>query len=360
MNNEGAYVMAGGGTGGHLFPALAVAREIRRRRPDARILFVGSARGLEATVVPREGFALETIRVSGIVGKRPAARLAGLLRLPVALAEAWSILKRARARVAVGVGGYASGPVILSAAARGIPTLVHEQNSMPGITNRILNRIATQTAVGFAAANRYFRRPGIDTGNPVRPEFWEVAALESRPISRRLLVFGGSQGARVLNAAVLEAASALEAAGIAIVLQTGEKPFEEVRDRLRAASSGVRVVPFLPRLWEEMAPADLVVARAGALTLAELAAAGRPAILVPFAAATHGHQMENARTFAEAGAVRVVAEEELFGGRLAAEVRTLLDDPEKLSAMARAARALARPDAASRIVDLIFALEGAA
>jgi UDP-N-acetylglucosamine--N-acetylmuramyl-(pentapeptide) pyrophosphoryl-undecaprenol N-acetylglucosamine transferase len=358
MSNEATYVMAGGGTGGHVFPALAVAREIRRRRPEANVLFVGTARGLEAAIVPREGFSLETIRVSGIVGKRPAARAAGLLRLPIALADAWSILKRARARVAVGVGGYASGPVILAAAARGIPTLVHEQNSVPGVTNRFLNRIATQTAVGFEAANRHFHRPGVDTGNPVRAEFCRVPPLESRATGRRLLVFGGSQGARVLNAALLEAAPALEAEGVAIMLQTGDKPFEAVRDRLRASS--VQVAPFLPRLWEEMAWADLVVARAGALTLAELAAAGRPAILVPLAAATHGHQAENARAFAEAGAALLLPEAELTGERLAAEVRRLLSAPEKLSAMAQAARALSRPDAASRLVDLIFALEGAA
>lgn len=355
----GTYVIAAGGTGGHIFPGIALAREIRARRPDAGVLFVGSGRGLESTLVPEAGFALEVVRASGFAGKRPAARLRALSDLPAGFFQARRLLARHRPRAVAGVGGYVTVPVLAAAHSLGVPTLIHESNAVPGIANQILNRFATRTAVGLAETNRRLSRPGVVTGTPVRPEFFAVPPIDPLATTRRLLLFGGSQGSRILNRALLEAAPLLAGDRVEVIHQTGEKDFDEARGRYGVVPAGWRVTPFLPRIHEELSWADLVLSRSGSQTLAELAAAGRPAILVPFGAATHGHQSENAAVFARAGAALVIGEEELSGEKLAHAVRALLERRAELGRMGEKARSFARPDASRLLVDLLFEAEEA-
>lgn len=351
-------MIAAGGTGGHIFPGIALAREIRLRRPEAEILFVGSRHGLEGRLVPEAGFALELVRVSGFAGKRMSAKMAAILDLPAGFLQARALLSRHRALAVAGVGGYVSVPVVAAARSLGIPTLIHESNALPGVANRLLNRFATRTAVGVPAANSHLARPGVVTGTPVRPEFFQVRPIDPAATTRRLLVFGGSQGSRVLNRAMTEAAPLLERDSIEVIHQAGEKEFDSVRELYGRIPAGWRVEPFLPRIHEELGWADLVLSRAGSQTLAELAAAGRPAILVPFGSATHGHQTENARAFERAGAAVAIEEGAFTGEALAAAVRGLLSDRGRLAEMGRIVRAFARPDAAKALADLLFEAEG--
>jgi UDP-N-acetylglucosamine--N-acetylmuramyl-(pentapeptide) pyrophosphoryl-undecaprenol N-acetylglucosamine transferase len=317
------------------------------------VVFVGTSRGLERRLIPEAGFALEIVPASGFAGKRPLAKAAALLQLPAGFLEARRILSRHRARAVAGVGGYVTIPVIAAARAMGIGTVVHESNARPGLANRLLNLIATKTAVGLAVANAGLSRAGVVTGTPVRPEFFSVAPLSAATAGRRILVFGGSQGSRALNRAVAGAAQLLAAERCEVVHQAGEKLLEETRGLYGTVPAGVRLEAFLPRLWEELSRADLVICRAGSQTLAELAASGRPAILVPFGSATHGHQMENAQAFRAAGAAEIVPEAELTGERLAREALSLLGEPARLERLARQARSLAHPDAARRLAELM-------
>jgi UDP-N-acetylglucosamine--N-acetylmuramyl-(pentapeptide) pyrophosphoryl-undecaprenol N-acetylglucosamine transferase len=351
-------VIAAGGTGGHVFPGIALAREIRARRPDAEVLFVGSRHGLESKLVPEAGFPLELVRASGFAGKRASAKISALAELPSGFFQARRLLSERRALAVAGVGGYVTVPVVTAARSLGVPTLIHESNAYPGVANRFLNRFATRTAVGIAAANARLSRPGVVTGTPVRPEFFSVPALDPAATTRRLLVFGGSQGSRVLNRAMSAAVGALAAEGLEVIHQTGEREFEDTRGRYGELPGGWRLVPFLPRIHEELAWADLVLARAGSQTLAELAAAGRPSILVPFGSATHAHQAENARVFSEAGAAVAIEEAELSAEVLSHAVTGSFGDRSRLIDMGENARAFARPDAARLLADLLFEAEG--
>jgi UDP-N-acetylglucosamine--N-acetylmuramyl-(pentapeptide) pyrophosphoryl-undecaprenol N-acetylglucosamine transferase len=251
--------------------------------------------------------------------------------------------------------------VFAAARALGIPTLVHDSNALPGLATRLLNRFATRTAVGLDRSNARLANPGVVTGTPVREEFFAIAPVSDAARTRRLLVFGGSQGSAVLNRAMIAAAPRLAGQGLEVIHQTGESHLARVRASFGAGGppAGWRLEPFLPRLDVELAWADLVVSRAGALTLAELAAAGRPALLVPFGSATHGHQLENARAFVAAGAGRVIEEPELSAEALAASIADLMSDRERLSRMGERARSLAVPDAARRLADLFFEAEAA-
>jgi UDP-N-acetylglucosamine--N-acetylmuramyl-(pentapeptide) pyrophosphoryl-undecaprenol N-acetylglucosamine transferase len=355
-------LIAGGGTGGHLYPGIAVARELMAQRPDARVVFAGTAAGIESRVVPREGFPLELIRSAGLKGKSAAARLRGAALIPVSALDAWRVLSKWRPAVAVGVGGYSSGPVIGLAVLRGIPTLLMEQNAMPGLTNRLLARAVDAAAVTFDASLSFFGARGVVTGNPVRAEFFvagaeTVHAVGSASGPLRVLVFGGSQGAHAINVAMIDAASRLRhVAQLSITHQTGERDLEMVREGYRRAGFDARVEPFLYAMDREMREADLVVCRAGATTLAELTAAGRPSILVPLPTATDDHQRRNAQAMADAGAARVLDQRELTGDRLAADITSLFSDAAARTRMAAAARSLARPDAARAIVARILEL----
>ncbi|MEY4637143.1 MAG: UDP-N-acetylglucosamine--N-acetylmuramyl-(pentapeptide) pyrophosphoryl-undecaprenol [Acidobacteriota bacterium] len=354
-------LIAGGGTGGHLYPGIALARELQRRDPSVQVSFVGTAQGIESRVVPREGFDLDLIRVAGLKGKGRAERLQGFLLLPTAAADAWGVLSRRRPDVVIGVGGFASGPVLALAAVRGYPTMLLEQNAVPGMTNRLLARLVRAAAVNFEDSLSYFPRTGFVAGNPVRPEFFPAQNQEAndrtnRPhAAARVLIFGGSQGAHAINVAMVEAASRLAATGLelAITHQTGERDLDLVRTAYGRAGLAARVEAFIDQIDGAMKAADLVICRAGATTLAELTASGRPAVLVPLPTATDDHQRKNAEVLGRAGAAVVLEERELDGPRLAAAIAGLIGDPAKRQQMSTAARRLARPDAAARIADRV-------
>lgn len=350
-------VIAGGGTGGHIYPAIAIAREYLARDAQRKVVFVGTEYGLEKTLVPAAGFPLEFLSVGGLKGKSFAETVRNVLRLPMAFVGAWRILTRHRPAAVLGVGGYASGPALAVAALRGIPTLIHEQNAFPGLTNRILARIVSRVAVAFPEAIPRMHREGVVTGNPVRREFFETApGLPAAGARRRLLVFGGSQGSRILNDAMSSALLFLSKlkGKLEIVHQTGPAELEKVRAAYRASAfDDARVVAYLDPMAAEMAAADLVVSRAGAMTIGELCAVGRAAVLVPFAQATNNHQEVNARVVERAGGAVVITESELKPERLAAAIASILEEPGRTRQMGDAARALAAPDASRNVVDLI-------
>jgi UDP-N-acetylglucosamine--N-acetylmuramyl-(pentapeptide) pyrophosphoryl-undecaprenol N-acetylglucosamine transferase len=352
-------VIAGGGTGGHLYPGIAVARELLARRADSVITFAGTARGIEGRVVPREGFALDLIRSGGLKGKSIADRARGALLVPVGLADAWRIVSRRRPHLVIGVGGYSSGPVVLVAALRGIPTMLLEQNAVPGLTNRLLSRVVRAAAVTFETTRQFFGDKAFVSGNPVRPEFLAAGHQQRESEANeqasgvRVLVFGGSQGAHAINVAMVAAAAELAAGGQGLRLthQTGERDVEMVRAGYRAAGLPADVEPFLYDMGAHIGQADLIVCRAGATTLAEITAAGKPAILIPLPTATDDHQRRNAEALAGSGAAEVLLQQEMTGGTLAARILALAGDPAGRARIAAAARVLARPDAARRIVD---------
>ena len=349
-----SIVIAGGGTGGHLYPGIAVAREILRRVPDAKVSFAGTARGIEARIVPREGYDLDLIRSAGLKGKSLAARVRGAALLPIGFLDAWRIVSRRRPRVVIGVGGYSSGPVVLMAALRRIPTMVLEQNAMPGFTNRVLARWVRAAAVTYDSALSHFHGRGFVTGNPVRREFFDAGSPRVRGASPpRVLILGGSQGAHAINLAMVEAAPELvrRHPALEIVHQTGERDVVAVRQAYGRHGLSARVEPFLDPVAREMSAADLLICRAGATTLAELAAAGRPAVLVPLPGATDDHQRTNARVLADAGAATLLDQRDLTPPVLARIVGDLLADGTRLADMGAAIRRFARPDAAERIVD---------
>ncbi len=355
-------VVAGGGTGGHLFPALAVADELRRRHPAASVVFVGAARGIETRLVPRSGYPLVTLPLAGLKGAGRGARVRA------AGAAAWGLLRclawmaRDRPDLVVGVGGYASGPAVLAARVLGVRTMVMEQNHFPGATNRWLAPRVDAVCVPSEAARQRLGGRGTVTGNPVRAACAGIAEPPERD-RVHLLIFGGSRGARSINRAAAGAAAALAAGPVPprIVHQSGADAEEETRAAYAGYPEGLAEVrAFLDDMPERIADADLVVCRAGATTLAELAAAGRPAILVPYPHAADDHQRHNAEAVRDAGAAVVMPDAELDGASLAAAVGALAGDRERRLAMGRAARTLAVPDAASRIADAADALLGSA
>lgn len=351
-------MIGGGGTGGHIYPAIAVAQEFVRRNPARRVVFVGTAYGLEKRIVPKAGFPLEFISVGGLKGKGIGDTFRNLFRLPLGFIQAWRLVSRYDPDVVMGVGGYSSGPVLLASALRGRPTMIHEQNGFPGLTNRILAKFVREVAVAFPEALERFGRPGTVTGNPVRKEFFgtQVKPLSTTTDRVRLLIFGGSQGSRILNDAMTAALPHLAplAGKLDIVHQTGAAENEKVA-KLYAASpfGGARVVPYLDPMVDEIAAADLVVSRSGAMTVGELGAVGRASILVPFAAATNNHQEVNARLVEAAGGAVVITEKELSAERLASTIASIVNDPQRAAAMGRGARTISAAGATTHIVDII-------
>ncbi|GAB4204965.1 MAG: undecaprenyldiphospho-muramoylpentapeptide beta-N-acetylglucosaminyltransferase [Sandaracinaceae bacterium] len=356
-------IVAGGGTGGHLFPGIAVVEELRRRNPDLEVLFVGTERGIEARVVPAMGEKLETIDVTPLKGRTFAQLLGSLARLPSAWGRAVSILRQHRPDVVLGVGGYASGPMLVAAASVGIPCALLEQNAHVGLTNRILAKIVGRAYLSFEETRATFGDAARVVGNPVRRAFVEAAraalvdprGFDAR--ARRILILGGSQGAQALNQVVPEALArlGLGARGIEVLHQTGAAMRDEVAARYAALGIQAEVVPFVEDVARAYASASFVICRAGASTLAELAAVGRPAILVPFPHAADDHQTRNAESFARAGAAVCIHQSQLDAARLAEAARALLDDPDRRRTMAARARERGRPDAAATIVDDLLA-----
>ena len=369
MNEPLRVIIAGGGTGGHLYPGIAVARELLARRPDARIVFAGTARGIETRVVPREGFALELIRSGGIKGKSMIGRARGAALLPIGMLDSWRLVSAHRPHLVIGVGGFSSGPVVLAAALRGVPTMLLEQNAVPGLTNRLLAPIVQAAAVTFDHTQAFFGSKAFVSGNPVRPEFLAAARAhaasgvhdESSGSSiTGVLVFGGSQGAHAINVAMAEAAVELAAGGshLRLTHQTGEQDVEMVRAAYRRAGLEAEVEPFLFDMGRRIGQADLIVCRAGATTLAEIAAAGKAAILVPLPSATDDHQRKNADALAATGAAEVLLQAEATGPVLARRILSLAADPDARARLGRAAGSLAKPDAARVIVDRALELIG--
>jgi UDP-N-acetylglucosamine--N-acetylmuramyl-(pentapeptide) pyrophosphoryl-undecaprenol N-acetylglucosamine transferase len=352
-------LIAGGGTGGHLFPGIALAEQIVAQGGEVR--FVGTERGIEARVVPEQGYGLELIEVSGIKGRGIRGLISGLLRLPRAWLQSRRIIRRFDPDVVVGVGGYASGPIVATAALMRRPTAILEQNSIPGITNRILAKLVRRVFATFPDARGHFPARKVSLlGNPIRAELIErleqarVQAGGMQAHAPRLFVFGGSQGARAINSALVESAAALSEAlpGLEIWHQTGAGELDRVREGYAAAGleePRVRVVPFIKDMTEPYAWCDLVVCRAGATSLSELAAVGCPALLVPFPHATDDHQTHNAASLVAAGAAVMIAEREIDSKRLVTEITGLLRDRDKLADMRIKMLAAAKPHAAADI-----------
>ena len=351
-------LIAGGGTGGHIYPGIAVAEEIMRLDPEAAILFVGGDRGLEGRVVPEAGFELVTIGARGLPRR-------SLWRVPAALfANAWAqlialgIVRRFRPDVVLGTGGYVSAPVVVAAWLLRKPVLIQEQNSVPGLTNRWLAKLANEVHLAFSESRNYFNRKDHLrlTGNPVRrmilsgdrrQALARFGLSESVPT---VFIFGGSRGARRINEAALDAMSRLKGQVDAqFILQTGKEDFAWAKGRAEELGLPATVVPYLTHIHEAYAAADLVVCRAGAMTLAEIAACGVPAILVPYPFAAYNHQEINAQNLAERGGAVLILDGDLTGERLATEVQRLVRDRQALIRMSTNARKFARPDAALRI-----------
>ncbi|XXF76455.1 undecaprenyldiphospho-muramoylpentapeptide beta-N-acetylglucosaminyltransferase [Myxococcaceae bacterium GXIMD 01537] len=354
-------LIAGGGTGGHLFPGIALAEEVVTRHHANEVVFVGTDRGLEARVVPKEGYPLEIIRAQGLKGKRLAALLLGLFYyLPLGFIESFRILARHRPDVVVGVGGYASGPVVMAAWLMGIPTAIQEQNALPGLTNRILGKVVRVVFTSFDEAKRFFPERKVHLiGNPIRRKLMDNY-LRSHVAHERfnVLVFGGSLGAKGLNSRVVEALASLEdlKEQIHFVHQTGKADLETVRQGYAQRGFMADVVEFIDDMSAAYARADLVVCRAGATTLAELTVCKKASVLVPFPFATDNHQEVNARALVDAGAALMFRESELTGPKLAEQLRALKGDPQKLKQMEKRAGLLGRPEASKELADVLVEL----
>jgi UDP-N-acetylglucosamine--N-acetylmuramyl-(pentapeptide) pyrophosphoryl-undecaprenol N-acetylglucosamine transferase len=350
-------LIAAGGTGGHIYPGIAVAQEIMRRDANSKVQFVGTARGLETRLVPQAGFELSLIESAGLKNVRLGARLKGIAVLPKSFFATRKLLRQFQPDVVVGAGGYVSGPVVLTAALGNRPTLVMESNALPGWTNRMLARFVDRAAVSFEQALPYFRGKAKVTGNPVRREFFEIPRKQSEPGKFSLLVFGGSQGARAINEAMVAALPRLKAIPIDLRIkhQTGPADFEKVQAAYVAAGWRERadVRSYIDNMMADFAAADLVLCRAGATTTAELIAAGKASIMVPFPFAADDHQRKNAEALEAAGAARMILQQELSGDRLAAEIEKLVQSPQELDRMEEASRKLAHGDAAAAAVDMI-------
>lgn len=343
-------ILTTGGTGGHIFPALAVAEAVRQAMPHCEILFVGGEHGPEGQWASRCGLEFAALPARGVLG-RGLKSLGSIVWLGRSLCKAWKLLRAFRPDVVLGLGGYAGFSCVLAASFMGIPTAIHEQNSVPGVTNRILARRVNRILVSFAGmdAPAFAGRNVAVTGNPIRGN---IRALRDREPThgRNVLVVGGSQGASALNRIMLREVDSFRSQGIRVWHQTGRDDYEKVRDAYAEHYPEARVDAFIDTMEDAYAFADLVVCRAGATTIAELTAAGKPSILVPFPYATHDHQLKNARFLEAEGAAMVIQQSYLEEKSLAAAVGDLFGMPERLAKMSRAARDMGVPDAGERVV----------
>jgi UDP-N-acetylglucosamine--N-acetylmuramyl-(pentapeptide) pyrophosphoryl-undecaprenol N-acetylglucosamine transferase len=345
-------ILAGGGTGGHVIPAIAIAQELRSRY-GAEVLFIGTARGLENRLVPAAGFPLQLVNIGALNRVSLATRLKTIFDLPRAVLAARRMLIEFQPDLVIGVGGYASGPAMLAAIRRRVPTLAFEPNFVPGFANRVVAHFVSSAAVHFEETGRYFRNPVV-TGVPVRPAFFQIPKKTYIPAAPTLLVFGGSQGARAINQAVIRALPELtkRVPGLRIIHQTGERDYNEVRGAYEHAGIGAEVSKFIDDMPSYFARADLVLCRSGASTVAEITAAGKPAIFVPFPLAADDHQRRNAEALERTQAAVVLEETRLDEVWLVDTICALFDFPDKLARMGEAARAMAHPDAAKNIAEL--------
>src|SRR5215471_1755989 len=352
-------LIAAGGTGGHIYPGIAVANEIMHRDAASVVRFVGTARGLENRLVPQAGFELSLIESTGLVNMGLMQRLRGLAILPQSFLAARRVIKTFAPEVVVGAGGYVSGPVLMTASLMRLPTVLMESNAVPGFTNRRLARFVDAAAVSFAAALPYFPGKGIVTGNPVRREFFEIKPKQRDAKYVSLLLFGGSQGSRAINEAMIAALPYLASHRdrLLVTHQTGPAEFAKVSAAY--AENGwtkAEAREYIDRMMEAFAAHDLIISRAGATTSAELMAAGKAAIMIPLRGQLE--QQRNAEALQDAGGARMILQDELSGERLAQEIRALVDAPDTITTMENASRKLARADAAAAAVDLIERVKG--
>jgi UDP-N-acetylglucosamine--N-acetylmuramyl-(pentapeptide) pyrophosphoryl-undecaprenol N-acetylglucosamine transferase len=350
-------VLAGGGTGGHVIPALAIAREMQSRYA-AQVLFVGTARGIENRLVPAAGFDLKLVKVGALKNVSFATRARTLVDLPLAVLDCWRMLKDFRPDIVIGVGGYASGPAMLAAILRRTPTLAFEPNIVPGFANRVVGKMVSAAAVHFEGTARYFRNARV-TGVPVRAEFFQARSKPSGG-NPTLLVFGGSQGAAAINRTVMEALPSIAQAvpHLRIIHQTGERDYEQAKAAYAQWPSQGEAHPFIYDMPAAFAQADLLLCRAGASTVAEITASGKPAIFVPFPRAADNHQLRNAEALQKAGAAVVIPESQLSSQSLLTGLQELLRDRTRLERMSAAARALAHREAAAEIAVMAARLAG--
>jgi UDP-N-acetylglucosamine--N-acetylmuramyl-(pentapeptide) pyrophosphoryl-undecaprenol N-acetylglucosamine transferase len=351
-------ILAGGGTGGHLFPGLAVAEEFQRRDAMTNILFIGTAQGIEARTLPRQGYQLELLSVRGLKGRGARGVFDAFYGVPASVCRCLKILGEVRPDVVIGLGGYASGPMLLAATLRRIPRAIMEQNLRPGFTNKLMARFVDRVFTSYADSVRFFGGARVlETGNPVR---WRSLPAVRPGEKFTLLVFGGSAGARRLNVAVIDALKLMadSAPRLKVIHQTGQADHSALQAAYATLGFEAEVTPFIELMDEAYARADLIVCRAGATTVAELTAFGKAAILVPYPYAIYDHQRANAEALVARGAAELILDQELSGEKLAARLRFYLGAPEQLASMAHAARALGRPEAAQTIVDECYALAG--
>lgn len=347
-------VFAGGGTGGHLFPAVALAEEFKRRDAGTEITFVGSRGGIEERVIPKYGWPLKLFNVEGIKRKKGLAAARALTKAAASTIEAIKLLRSIRPDGVIGSGSYSSAPVVAAAKLLGMKTAILEQNALPGLTNRALGKLVNRVYISFEESRRFF--PGgrtILSGNPVRRDI--ITKLEDRSRAERfsILVFGGSQGATAINAAFLDAIEFLTDiwSGLKVVHQTGQEGFEQAAAAYKRKNLKVEVTKFIETMGEAYNSADLVVCRAGATSLAEITSAGLPSILIPYPFAADDHQTVNARALEKAGAAVMIKQEGLTGAVLAGEIRRLYNDPQAMKSMRERSKALGRPRAAQDIAD---------
>lgn len=351
-------IIAGGGTGGHIFPAISVAEEINKRSGAHEVIFVGTEKGLENELLSKRGFKVEHISARGIKGKGVGKSVSALLAACKGVSDSMSIIKRFRPDVVLGVGGYVSGPAVLAAYLRGIPTAICEQNGYPGLTNRILGRFVRKVFATFDESVKFFPRGKVViTGNPVRRDILKSRNIKKDSDRITVLVFGGSQGAHKLNASVPEALYRLGRPDIKVIHQTGDRDYESVGNAYTGHGIDARVLRFIDDMAGAYAEADFVIGRSGAGTVAEITALGKPSLLIPYPYATNNHQMENARVLERAGAAVIVEDKDAAAENLHAALTKLLRK-DKLNMMASQALALGKPDASEVIVNEIFKLSG--
>jgi len=358
-------IIAGGGTGGHIFPGIAIADEILRRDESAEITFVGTEHGIESSIVPQEGYSIRFLRAEGIVGKSMARKIKAGIKVILSILDSYKIINELRPEAIIGVGGYASFGMVLTGRFLSIPTLIMEQNSIPGLANRLLSKVVDAVCATYHESLSFFpKEKTFITGNPVRHRIiegsrekgYELFGLDRDRFT--IFVFGGSSGATKINRAVCDAFNYLTEIRdqIQFLHQTGRSDIEWVKDSYRKWGFKGTVAPFIYEMAEAYAVSDIVISRAGATTLSELTAVGRPSILIPYPYAAGGHQEENARKLSEMGAARMILNEDLNGEILSKEIKRLVEDDELRKEMQMAAKSLGRPEASGQIVDILVSL----
>lgn len=358
-------MIAGGGTGGHLFPGLAVAEEFKRRDAATEVIFVGTESGIEARIVPREGYPIRFLRAEGLVGVTVTKKIKAMLSSCFSIVDSYRIIKTVRPDIVIGVGGYASGAAVLLASLLSIPTMILEQNSIPGLTNRILGKFVDTVCITYQESISFFpREKTMLTGNPVRMHIFHADAetgyrlfsLEKGLFT--IFAFGGSSGARSINRAIVDALQYLQdlKVNIQFLHQTGQKEYETIRNAYRESGFKGTITPFIYQMGEAYAVADLVISRAGATTLAELTALGKPALLIPYPFAAGNHQELNAMKLQEIGAARMILDRELRGETLAQSIREFSASKTMTEEMQKTSKSLGRPDACMKVVDVAMSL----